>query len=97
MVCVEQLQHEIGAKLDEYSAYKVMKIIQSLPQAETCVSNLGFIRNMRGMSQQELAKKSGVTAHSIWTIENGYSKGRHETMERLAKALNCDVGAIMGA
>lgn len=95
VICVEQLQHEVGAKLDEYSADKVRKIIQSLPQAETSVSNLGFVRNMRGMTQQELAKKSGVTSHSVWMIENGYSKGRPSTMKKLADALQCDVGFIM--
>lgn len=46
------------------------------------------------MSQEDLAEKSGVSTGQISLIETGKSAGSPETLEKLADALNCEVGEL---
>lgn len=52
-------------------------------------------RNHRGLSQEDLADKSGVSSGQISLIENGKSGGSPETLEKLAAALDCEVGELL--
>ena len=51
-------------------------------------------RQDRFISQNDLAKLSGVTAATISRIENGVERPRFVTIRKLAKALNVDPGDI---
>ena len=60
-------------------------------------SSLKFMREDRGMSQSELAKKSGVPLRAIQAYEQGYkdiNKAQVVTVLQLAEALECDVYEI---
>lgn len=61
-------------------------------------SSLKFMREDRGMSQSELAKKSGVPLRTIQAYEQGYkdiNKAQVVTVLQLAEALECDVYEII--
>ncbi|HVW98192.1 MAG TPA: helix-turn-helix domain-containing protein [Mucilaginibacter sp.] len=45
------------------------------------------IRNRKGLSQEQLADKSGLSLRTIQRIENGESVPRGDTLRRLAEAL----------
>lgn len=51
-------------------------------------------RKKRGLSQEELAEKSGVSTAQISLIENAKSGGSPETLEKLADALDIEVGEL---
>lgn len=52
-------------------------------------------RNKRGLSIEGLAEKSGVSPGLISLIENSKSGGSPETLEKLATALDCEVGELL--
>lgn len=61
-------------------------------------SRLKFFRELRGMSQSELAEKSGVLLRTIQAYEQGYkdiNKAQVVTVLRLAEALKCSVYDII--
>lgn len=48
------------------------------------------IRKQRGLTQEELAEKSGLTAKFIGAIERGEYFASFAKMEEISKSLNCD-------
>lgn len=55
------------------------------------------LRDERGWTQEELAKKAGLNKQSIFRIEKGEYRGtRHETIALLCKALEVDVTTLTG-
>lgn len=61
-------------------------------------SRLKFMREDKGMSQSELAKKSGVPLRAIQAFESGYrdiNKAQVITVLQLSEALECDVYDII--
>lgn len=61
----------------------------------TPMLNLKIMRIRRGMTQIDLAKKIGKSSNTIYFYESGWSAPRTETLERIAKALECDVKDII--
>lgn len=50
------------------------------------------IREQKGMSQVELAEKSGVTRATIWKLETSDSEATTtKTLQKLARALDVDM------
>ena len=61
-------------------------------------SRLKFFREEKGMTQQELAEKSGVNLRSIQNYEQGFKDingAKVVTVLSLAEALGCDVYEII--
>ncbi len=61
-------------------------------------SRLQFMRKEAGLSQAELAKKSGVSVRLIQAYEQGLkdiNKGQVVTVLELAEAIGCDVYEIL--
>lgn len=56
---------------------------------ENDISLLGAWRIYRGLSQSEVANKTGLTQSAISQMENKGSKPQMKTLERLAKVYNC--------
>lgn len=52
-------------------------------------------REYRGLTQAELAQKTGVTIHQIRKIEAGESDGSVKTLKAIALALNLEVEDII--
>lgn len=50
---------------------------------------LQFVRDLRGMSQQDLAVAAGMSTYTISRIERGFPTTR-KTLVRLARALECN-------
>ena len=51
------------------------------------------LRKSKGMTQEELSDKSGVTRTTIWKLETGEEEvSTTKTLLSLAKALECSVG-----
>lgn len=48
------------------------------------------IRKQRGLTQEELGEKSGLTAKFIGALERGEHFASFSKTEEIAKALNCD-------
>lgn len=55
------------------------------------MEELKRVRRLRGMSQQDLAARSGVSQYTITEIETGRREPRPSTLRKLAKALDIEV------
>lgn len=52
-------------------------------------------REFKGLSQEELASKAGVSRTTIWTLEtNPKAQTSTKTLSKIAKALDCTVVEI---
>ncbi len=58
---------------------------------ETVRQTVRHIRKTRGMSQQELAERAGVTQYTVSEIELGHRDPHPATLRKLAKALDVEV------
>lgn len=58
--------------------------------------NIKRIREEKGISQKELAKKMGVSQSAITYWETGKRKLKLETIIEAARALSCDAKDIIG-
>lgn len=58
------------------------------------VSLLGAWRIYRGLSQKEVANKTGLTQSAISQMESKGSKPQMKTLERLAKIYKCRVSQL---
>ncbi len=54
------------------------------------MKNLRTLRTAKGLSQQELAEKAGITQAAISRIEAGLHDPRYSTVVRLAAVLGVD-------
>jgi len=54
----------------------------------TLMTTVKQLRIKQFLSQEDLAKKSGMTVSTINRLENGKQKPRFATIRKLAKALN---------
>ncbi len=55
------------------------------------MDELRRIRKLRGLTQDELARTTGVNASSICQIEKGRRAASLYTLEALADALDCEI------
>lgn len=53
------------------------------------------IRHMRGLSQEELAEIAGLHRTYVGSVERGERNVSIDNMERLAKALEVDITALL--
>lgn len=54
------------------------------------------LREARGWSQAELARRAGIRPSTLSAIENGQTKGvDFDTLEKLARALEVDPGFLI--
>jgi transcriptional regulator with XRE-family HTH domain len=67
--------------------------------AKKRTSESAAIRRLRteaGMSQEHLARRVGVTTHTIWTIENNpRANPRLETLRAIARALGVPLSKVV--
>lgn len=54
-----------------------------------------YLRLKQGVSQEELAFKSGLNMNSISTLERGINNVKIKTLYKIAQALNVDVNDIL--
>ncbi len=59
------------------------------------MTNLKVMRARRNMTQEELAKKAGVTLTTISYYETGHRFPRGDTLKKLAEALDCEIKDIV--
>lgn len=69
--------------------YKTIRILKNL-QYNPVTNHVRLIREARGVTQEDLANKSGVSQNSISRIETGERKPRKSTLAKLAKALEVE-------
>lgn len=55
---------------------------------QNLAKNIKELRNRKGISQELLAEKSGVSLRTVQRIENGETEPRGDTLVRLAQALD---------
>ncbi len=67
-----------------------------LPQPERLAQRLKRQRLKRGLSQSELARRADVAHSTVWRLEEGRHVATLAVLERLAKALRCRVGDLLG-
>ena len=66
-------------------------------QRGLALSALRDVRERRGLSQEELAEKSGLTRTAIANLERGVSRARPSSAYHLAEALQVYVDTLTGA
>ena len=59
------------------------------------MENLRTHRTVRGLSQQALAEKTGITQAAISYIEAGQHDPKYSTIIRLAMALGCEPDELL--
>ncbi len=64
---------------------------------EVNVERLKELRNLRALSQQELADAAGIGRNTISRIERGKTGAHGRTLRRLAKTLEVDVAELVKA
>ncbi|GAA4136018.1 helix-turn-helix transcriptional regulator [Actinomadura keratinilytica] len=68
-----------------------------MPETSTIRENLKRLRVERGLSQEGLAEKSGLSKATIAKLEQGRRQGeRTTTLMRLANALDVELGELVG-
>lgn len=60
-------------------------------------TNVKAIRLSRGLSQQDLADKTGLTVRYISRLENTAPNVTLEVLEKLTKGLGCGPGDLIGS
>ncbi len=58
--------------------------------------NVKAVRLRQGISQQQLANKTGLTVRYISRLENTAPNVTLEVLERLAEGLNCPASELLG-
>ena len=53
-------------------------------------------RKRQGLSQEQLAKSSGLSRYSIINYENGHRDPRVKDLKKIAKALNVSLAELIG-
>ncbi len=66
-------------------------------QRGLALSALRDVRERRGLSQEELAEKAGMTRVAVANLERGVSRARPSSAYRLAEALQVYVDTLTGA
>ena len=64
-----------------------MLLYREMPEVEILHSNLRNLRELRALSQRELAAKSGLSVTTVNRIEIGERKPMPRTIRKLAEAL----------
>ena len=62
---------------------------------EGAMKNLAEIRKLRGITQNALAVKAGLTVTTISRLEHEHTGARFDTAVKIAKALNVNVEALI--
>jgi DNA-binding XRE family transcriptional regulator len=65
-----------------------MAAVDSLHGSSTTMAPLSIVRRRALLSQRELAKKAGVSASTIYLIENGKTRPRYRVVRELVAALD---------
>lgn len=61
------------------------------------LKNLAKIRKEKGLTQESLSRKAGISFHTLVKIENGRIRNpRIETVMKLAKALGVKTDDLLG-
>lgn len=58
--------------------------------------NIKKYRKEKGMTQEELANKCGLSKNGLWNYENGKREPNIETLTKIARALNISTGDLLG-
>lgn len=59
------------------------------------MKNLEKVRLEKGLTQEELAFRSGCSRITIWSVENGKSQPRVDIAKRIADALGVTLDQLM--
>lgn len=57
---------------------------------------LAALRESRGLTQEELAHRAGISTKTVSRFENGRHDGRRQTVRSIAGALEVEEAAILG-
>lgn len=94
----------IGQILNMYTPYHEMDPLRFVEAADEMMrrsgqkARLAVYRNMLGLSQSELAERSGVPIRQIQLFEQGkrsINKTQAETLLKLGRALHCDMEDLL--
>jgi len=57
-------------------------------------NNIKHYRQQRGLTQEQLASKSGISKNGLWNYENNKRKPNIETLTDIAMALNVSMSDL---
>jgi transcriptional regulator with XRE-family HTH domain len=58
-------------------------------------NNVRTLRESRGLSFEDLAKRAGMTKSGVWMIEQGKSSPTMTSLEKIARALSTPVSELV--
>lgn len=65
------------------------------PHLTPFARNLRYMRHLNNLSMEKLANLAQVKIHTLSRAENGHGHMRVETMQVLARILNCTVSELL--
>jgi transcriptional regulator with XRE-family HTH domain len=60
------------------------------------LEGLKEVRFLKGLTQEELAERAGVSRYTVIDLEAGRHEARPGTARKLAEALDTDIAALVG-
>lgn len=88
---------DVYGVLHEADPSKAVDVFEQI-MARKEETNLAYYRKMKGLSQSQLAKESGVSVRSIQLFEQRKSKinnAQYNHLSAIAKVLGCEVGDLL--
>ena len=65
-----------------------------MTERERIGARIAELRKQKGLTQEQLAEKSGYTRSNIWSVENGRYAVRLDILANIADALDASVEII---
>lgn len=88
---------DVYGVLHEADPSKAVDVFDQI-MAETGETNLAYYRKMKGLSQSQIAKESGVSVRSIQLFEqrkSNINNAQYNHLSAIAKVLGCEVEDLM--
>ncbi len=93
-----QMLMDVYGVLHEADPSKAVDVFDQI-MAQKEENDLAYYRKMKGLSQSQLAKASGVSVRSIQLFEQGKSNinnAQYNHLSAIAKVLGCDIENLLG-
>ena len=88
---------DVCGVLHEAAPTKAVDVFDQI-MAQKEETNLAYYRKMKGLSQSQLAKASGLSVRSIQLFEqrkSNINNAQHNHLRAVAKVLGCDVEDLL--
>ncbi len=91
---IARIARSLGMGADDLTALRVPAVPANIPPARTIGEHIARARIARRWTQEELARRSGLSASNLCSIETNRVRPRLSTLRLLAETLEIDVDEL---